>query len=78
MADDSESDPTISWFRALLTAVIIVGVGVIAFAYGPNWILTKIHGKTRSSLVALATATFFVLLFVFAFALRWLQRRKII
>jgi hypothetical protein len=46
--------------------------------YGPNWVLTKIHGKTRSSLVAVATTLFFVSLFLLAWGLRRLQSKKII
>ena len=46
--------------------------------YGTNAVLTKVHGKTRSSLVAIATTMFFVVLFALAWALRQLQRRKMI
>jgi hypothetical protein len=78
MTDDKESVPAIGWVRALVTSAVIVVVGIVALVYGPNWVLTKISGKTRSSLVAVATTMFFVLLFALAFALRRLQRRKII
>jgi hypothetical protein len=78
MTDDTEAPAPIGWLRAILTTAVIVVVGVVALVYAPNWILTKIDGKTRSSLVALATTTFFVLFVGLAFALRRLQRRKVI
>jgi hypothetical protein len=78
MTDGKEDAPRIGWLRALLTSAVIVVVGIVALVYGPNWVLTGIHGKTRSSLVAVATTMFFVLLAALAAALRWLQRRKII
>jgi hypothetical protein len=78
MPDDMESPPRIGWPRALATSVVIVVVGIVTLVYGPNWVLTKIHGKTRSSLVAVATTMFFVLLVALAWALRRLQGKKII
>ncbi len=78
MPDDTETRPTIGWLRAIGSAVVILVVAIVALVYGPNWILTKIHGKTRSSLVALATAVFFVLLLALAWGLRKLQQRKVI
>jgi hypothetical protein len=77
MTDDG-APAKISWPRALLTATVIVVVAIVALVYVPNWILTRIHGKTRGSLVAVATTTFFVLLFALAWTLRRLQRRKLI
>ena len=64
--------------RAILTALIILIVGILVLVYGSNAVLTKIHGKTRSSLVGIVTPLFFVVLFAMAWALRRLQRRKII
>ena len=78
MASDDETPTTIGWLRAILTSVGIVVVGILLLVYVPNWILTKINGKTRSSLVALATITFFVVFVALAWTLRWLQRRKVI
>ena len=78
MTDHDAVQATISCRRALVTGVVIVIVGILALVYVPNWILTKIHGKTRSSLVAVATTTFFVLLLALAWTLRYLQRRKVI
>ena len=78
MASDDETPTTIGWLRAILTSVAVVVVGIFLLVYVPNWILTKIQGKTRSSLVALATITFFVVFVALAWTLRWLQRRKVI
>jgi hypothetical protein len=78
MANDDEAPAKIGWLRAILTSIAIVVVGVLLLVYVPNWELTKIHGKTRSSLVALATITFFVLFVALAWTLRRLQRRKVI
>jgi len=76
--DDHEPAHPIGWMRAILTALIILIVGILVLVYGSNAVLTKIHGKTRSSLVGIVTPLFFVVLFAMAWALRRLQRRKII
>jgi flagellar biogenesis protein FliO len=78
MTVHDDAPAKIGWPRALVTAALVVVVGILALVYGPNWVLTKISGKTRSSLVAVATSMFFVLLFVLAWVLRRLQRKKII
>jgi hypothetical protein len=78
MHDDTELPSKIGWFRAILTAVVIVVVGIAILVYGSNAVLTKVHGKTRSSLVGIVTPLFFVVLFALAWALRQLQRRKMI
>ena len=78
MDDEPDLTPTIGWFRAILTAVVIVVVGIAILVYGSNAVLTKVHGKTRSSLVGIVTPLFFVVLFALAWALRQLQRRKMI
>ena len=78
MTDDTHAQPRISWLRAALTTVVIVAVGIAALVYGTNAVMTKIHGKTHGSLVAVATTMFFVVLFAMAWALRRLQRRNMI
>ena len=78
MDDDNEAPSSIGWPRALLTTAIIVVAAIVVLVYGSNAVLTNIHGKTRSSLVAIVTPLFFALLFALAWALRQLQRRKII
>jgi hypothetical protein len=76
MVDDNDPAPTIGWIRAILTAAVIVVVGIAILVYGTNAILTKFHNVARSNLVGIATPTFFVVLLAFAWALRQLQRRN--
>jgi len=78
MDDHTEPPAPIGWPRALLTTAVIVVVGIGVLLYGSNAVLTKIHGKTRSSLVGIVTPLFFIFLLALAWALRELQRRKII
>ena len=79
MVDENTSTPhRIGWLRAILTGLGIVVVGFGLLVYGANAVLTKVHGVTRSSLVGIVTPAFFVVLFVMAWALRQLQRRKMI
>jgi uncharacterized BrkB/YihY/UPF0761 family membrane protein len=78
MTNEEEPPETISWLRAILTAAVIAAVGFAILVYGTNAVLTKIHGKTRGSLVGVATTMFFVVLIAFAWVLRQLQRRKMI
>ena len=78
MADDTDLPPPIGWFRAILTAAVIAVVGIAVLVYGTNAVLTKVHGLNRSSLVGIATTMFFVVLIALAWALRQLQRRKMI
>ena len=79
MVDENEHSPrAIGWPRAILTALGIVVVGFGLLVYGANAVLTKVHGATRSSLVGIVTPVFFVVLFAIAWALRRLQRRKMI
>ena len=78
MTEDTPEDPPIGWLRAAITAAVIAVVGFAALIYGTNAVMTKIHGKTHGSLVAVATTIFFVLLLALAWALRQLQRRKLI
>ena len=77
MADPPET-ASIGWFRAILTAAIIAVVGIALLVYVPNAILTHATSVDRHTRVAIATTEFFVALFVLAFVLRRLQRRKII
>jgi hypothetical protein len=78
MTDEPDTPAPIGWLRAILTAAVISLIAIAVLVYGTNAVLTKIHGKTRGSLVALATIIFFGFLLFFAWALRQLQRRKII
>ena len=78
MTDDTDLPPPIGWLRAILTVAVITFVGIEVLVYGTNAVLTKVHGKTHGSLVAVATTMFFVVLLAMAWALRQLQRRKLI
>jgi len=78
--DGAPDRPRIGWLRAIVTAFIIVGVGIVVCVLVPNWVLTKIHSTSldRGNLDAIATGVFFIGLFAIAFALRALQKRKVI
>jgi hypothetical protein len=78
MTDDTALPRPIGWLRAVLTVAVITIVGIGVLVYGTNAVLTNVHGKTRGSLVAVATTMFLVGLLALAWALRQLQRRKII
>jgi len=78
MTDDTDLDAPIGWFRAIVTVAVIAFFGIAVLVYGTNAVLTKWHGRTRGSLVGLATTMFFVFVFALAWALRQLQRRKMI
>ena len=73
-----DAPPAIGWFRAILTATVIVAVGTAVLVYGTNGVLTKVHGVHRPQRVAIATALFFVALFALAWILRRLQRRNVV
>jgi hypothetical protein len=77
MDDEKDLPHTFGWPRAILTAVAVVVVAFAVLVYGSNAVLTM-HGKTRSSLVGIVTPLFFVVLVAMAWALRQLQRRKMI
>ena len=77
MQTDKDLPHPIGWFRAILSALVIVVVAVAVLMYGSNAVLTM-HGKSRSSLVGIVTPLFFLVLIALAWALRRLQHRKII
>jgi hypothetical protein len=78
MAEDTNTPSHIGWLRAVLSAAAIAIVGIVVLVYGTNAVLTKWHGRTRTSLAYLATAMFFVALLAMCWGLRQLQRRKLI
>jgi hypothetical protein len=78
MTDDTGHVRQIGWLRAILTVAAITVVAIAVLVYGTNAVLTKVHGKTRGSLVAVATTMFFVGLLALAWGLRKLQGRKVI
>jgi multisubunit Na+/H+ antiporter MnhB subunit len=73
-----DAPPQIGWFRAILTAIVVVAVGIAVLVYGTDAVLTKVHSVHRPQRVAIATALFFVVLFAMAWILRRLQRKKLI
>ena len=75
--DAEESAASIGWVRAILTAAVIAVVGIVVLVYGTNAVMTT-QGHSRSTLVAVATTMFFVLLLLLAWALRRLQARRVI
>lgn len=79
MIDETDvPQATIGWWRAVITSVVIVVVGIAALAYGANAILTKLSGLDRSQRVGVTTAYFFVVLGGFAWGLRRLQQRGVV
>jgi hypothetical protein len=73
-----EAPVHIGWARAIATTVIITVVAVGVLVYGTNAILTNVRSLSRSSRVALATVWFFVALGALAWAMRVLQRRRVL
>jgi hypothetical protein len=78
MTDEDDPPSPIGWGRAILTVAVIAFVAIAVLVYGTNAVLTKVHGNTHGSLVFVATTMFFVVLLALAWALRQLQRRKLI
>ena len=77
-SSEENAGATIAWPRAILTAAIIVAVGVAACVYLPNTVLTRFHSVHRHQQVAIATTIFFVALIALAWGLRVAQRRKLL
>ena len=75
---DQEAPSPIGWARAALTSLVILAVGTALLIYLPNWVLTHLTGLERNGRVTVATASFFVLFFAFAWALRRLQAHRLI
>jgi hypothetical protein len=73
-----EAPARIGWFRAILTAALVMVVGIALLVYVPNAVVTHATGLARSTRIAIATTIFFVVLFVLAFVLRKLQQRNMI
>ena len=75
---DEETPSPIGWARAALTSLVILALGTALLVYLPNWVLTHLTGLERNGRVTVATASFFVLFFAFAWALRRLQAHRLI
>jgi hypothetical protein len=78
MTDETPTERSIGWPRAVLTAVVIVIVAFGILVYGANELLTRAHDIRRSALVGIVTPLFFIGLLLLAWLLRVLQRRNVI
>jgi hypothetical protein len=78
----ASSQPTaereIGWPQAILSGIAILAVAFFGGVYGANAIITKSLALTRTAREWLATGLVFLVVIVLAFALRWLQSRKLI
>ena len=75
---DDTAQAAIGWPRAIVTAVLIVVVGIVLLAYGTNALLTKLSSLDRSQRVGVCTVYFVVIFAAIAWGLRRLQRRGLI
>lgn len=73
----SAPPPSISWLRAVLTALAILVAVVLALVVGPDQFLDRVD-LDRSVKVGLVTAWFLVGLLAVAWGLRRLQSRGLI
>ncbi len=79
MVDAPESPaPAIGWTRAILSAVVILVVGVAVLVYSTDAVLKRLIGLDRSQRVGIATAVFLLGLLLLAWLLRRLQQRRLI
>lgn len=67
-----------SWPRAIISGVVIVGVAFVLLVVVPDLILSQITSFDRSGRVALATGWFVAALIGIMWGLRRLQRRHLI
>ena len=74
----SERRDRIGWFRAILTGVGILVVGLGLTVGVTNTMLTRLTGMSRDTVVLLATGLFLVVVVVLAWVLRRLQARGVI
>jgi len=73
-----EGTRDIGWLRALASAIVILAVGFSVLVIGTDYALSELTGLNRHGRVAVATSIFFVGFFALAWALRWLQHRRMI
>ncbi len=79
MPDDVVEERTrIGWWRATLSSVAILVVGIGVLVYGTNAVVTRLLSVSRSTRVGIATTVFFVAFIALAWTLRRLQRGRII
>ena len=74
----SQPDEEISWLRAIVSGLVILGIGIGGAVYGADRILTHALGLRRTPREWLAVALFFLVLILLAWLLRRLQDRKLI
>ena len=74
----SSPDEEIGWFRAIVSGLAILAVGIGGAVYGADRILTDALGLRRTPREWLAVGLFFFVLIVLAWLLRRLQDRKLI
>jgi hypothetical protein len=75
---DAPGTSAIGWWRAVLSAVAILVVGLALFVYLPNWVLENLTGVGRHARVAITTTGFFAVFFGLAWALRRLQAHGVV
>ena len=75
--DEAMSSP-IGWWRAALSAAVILVVGLALLVYLPNWLLENLTGVDRHGRVTIITTGFFAVLLALAWALRRLQAHGVV
>ena len=76
--EDDVPAASIGWIRAVLTAVIVLVVGLAASVGVANLILTRATGLSRSVREYAASLVFLAVVFLLAWALRRLQAHGLI
>jgi hypothetical protein len=77
-AGDEAMSSAIGWWRATLSAAVILVVGLVLLIFLPNWLLENLTGMGRHGRVTIVTTGFFVVLFALAWALRRLQAHGVV
>jgi hypothetical protein len=77
-AADEVTTPAIGWWRAALSVVVILIVGLGLLVYLPNWVLENLTGLGRHGRVTITTTGFFAVLVALAWGLRRLQARGVV
>ena len=73
-----EPNGEIGWFRAIVTGLMILVVGLAASVVGANEIITRLTGVSRDHAAYAASAFFVACILAGAWALRRLQGRGVI
>jgi nitrate/nitrite transporter NarK len=77
-SEELDDGANIGWVRAIASGLAILIVGFVGGVGGANLVLTKALGLSRNTRQWIATALFLVVVIVLAWALRWLQERRLI